>query len=68
MILRNVINLKNDLIYILLETDDQQKNILFQQIYEDIRKNMVPVRPDRHYTRTKGLLAEKYSNTHKRAY
>jgi len=60
--------LKNDLIYILLETDDQKKNILFQQIYEDISKNLVPVRPDRHYTRTKGRLAGKYSNTHKRAY
>ena len=60
--------LKNDLIYILLETDDQKKNILFQQIYEDISKNLVPIRPDRHYTRTKGRLAGKYSNTHKRAY
>jgi hypothetical protein len=60
--------LKNDLIYILLETDNQKKNILFQQIYEDISKNLVPIRPDRHYTRTKGRLAGKYSNTHKRAY
>ena len=60
--------LKNDLIYILLETDGQKKNMLFQQIYEDISKNLVPIRPDRHYTRTKGQLAEKYSNTHKRAY
>ena len=55
-------------IYILLETDDQKKNILFQQIYEDISKNLVPIRPDRHYARTKGQLAGKYSNTHKRAY
>ena len=60
--------LKNDLIYILLETDDQKKNILFQQIYEDISKNLVPIRPDRHYIRTNGRLAGKYSNTHKRAY
>ena len=60
--------LKNDLIYILLETDDQKKNILFQQIYEDISKNLVPIRPDRHYARTKGRLAGNYSNTHKRAY
>ena len=60
--------LKNDLIYILLETDGQKKNMLFQQIYEDISKNLVPIRPDRHYTRTKGRLAGKYSNTHKRAY
>ena len=52
--------LKNDLIYILLETDDQKKNILFQQIYEDISKNLVPIRPDRHYIRTNGRLAGKF--------
>ena len=60
--------LKNDLIYILLETDDNKKNQLFQQLYEDISQNLVPVRPNRHYYRTKGQLAGKYSNTHKRAY
>ena len=60
--------LKNDLIYILLETDAQKQDRLFQQIYEDISKNLVPIRPDRHYHRTKGQLAGKYSNTHKRAH
>ena len=60
--------LKNDLIYILLETDAQKQDRLFQQIYEDTSKNLVPIRPDRHYHRTKGQLAGKYSNTHKRAY
>ncbi len=60
--------LKNDLIYMLLEKDPGKQDQLFQQIYEDISKNLVPVRPDRHYRRTKGQLAGKYSNTHKRAY
>lgn len=60
--------LKNDLIYILLEKDPEKQDRLFQQIYEDISKNLVPIRPDRHYHRTKGQLAGKYSNTHKRAY
>ena len=60
--------LKNDLIYILLEKDRQKQTELFQQIYDEISKNIVPVRPDRHYKRTKGLLASKYSNTHKRCY
>lgn len=60
--------LKNDLIYILLERDAKKQDKLFQQIYEDISKNLVPIRPDRHYHRTKGQLAGKYSNTHKRAY
>lgn len=60
--------LKNDRIYILLETDAKKQDRLFQQINEDISKNLVPVRPDRHDHRTKGQLAGKYSNTHKRAY
>lgn len=60
--------LKNDLIYILLEKDKSKQELLFQNLYEDISKNLVPVRPDRHYHRTKGKLAGKYSNTHKRAY
>ena len=46
--------LKNDLIYILLETDARKQDELFQQIYEDISKNLVPIRPERHYRRTKG--------------
>ena len=60
--------LKNDLIYIFLEKKKEKKEQLFQQLYEDIRQNLVPVRPNRHYHRTKGQLAGKYSNTHKRAY
>lgn len=60
--------LKNDLIYIFIEKDKKRKNQLFEQLYNDISKNLVPVRPNRHYNRTKGQLAGKYSNTHKRAY
>lgn len=48
--------LKNDLIYILLETDERKQDELFQQIYEDISKNLVPIRPDRHYTGQRGSL------------
>ena len=60
--------LKNDLIYILLESDSSKQDILFEQIYQDISKNLAPIRPGRHYHRNKGQLAGKYSNTHKRAY
>lgn len=60
--------LKNDFIYIVLEKDSSNKEQLFQQLYDDISKNLVPVRPGRHYHRTKGQLAGKYSNTHKRAF
>ncbi len=60
--------LKNDLIYIILEKDKEKQEALFNNLYDDISKNLVPVRPDRHYKRTKGQLAGKYSNTHKRAF
>lgn len=55
--------LKNDLIYIILEKNKEEKERLFQQLYDDISQNLVPVRPDRHYHRTKGQLAGKHSNT-----
>ena len=60
--------LKSDLIYILLEKDPQVQEELFQKLYDEISENIVPVRPDRHYHRTKGQLAGNYSNTHKRCY
>lgn len=60
--------LKNDLIYILLEKNKKKKEKLFQKMYNDISNNLVPVRPDRHYIRTKGQLAANYSNTYKRAF
>lgn len=60
--------LKNDLIYILLEKDPDIQEKLFQQMYDEISENIVPVRPDRHYKRTKGQLAGNYSNTHKRSF
>lgn len=60
--------LKNDLIYNILEENKEEKERLFQQLYDDISQNLVPVRSDRHYHRTKGQLAGKYSNTHKRTF
>ena len=60
--------LKSDLIYIILEKNSKIQDELFQKLYDEISENIVPVRPDRHYSRTKGQLAGKYSNTHKRSY
>ena len=60
--------LKSDLIYILLEKDHKKQDELFQQLYDEISENIVPVRPNRHYHRTKGQLAGDYSNTHKRSF
>ena len=60
--------LKSDLIYIILEKDPKIQDALFRNLYDEISRNIVPVRPDRHYHRTKGQLAGNYSNTHKRSY
>lgn len=61
--------LKSDLIYILLEKEPVIQDKLFQNLYDEISENIVPVRPDRHYQRRKrGRFANKYSNTHKRSY
>lgn len=46
--------LKNDLIYIVLEKDKQKQEALFNKLYDEISKNLVPVHPNRHYKRTKG--------------
>ena len=60
--------LKSDLIYILIETDENRKSELLQALYDEIRVNVVPIRSDRHYHRTKGQLAANFSNTHKRSF
>ena len=60
--------LKSDLIYILMETNAERKKDLLQALYNEIRVNVVPIRPDRHYHRTKGQLASDFSNTHKRSF
>jgi len=60
--------LKSDLIYILLEKNPQKQDELLQKLYDEISENIVPVRPDRHYRRSKGQLAGNHSNTHKRSY
>lgn len=60
--------LKSDLIYIILETDIEKKTKLMQHLYDEISKNIVPIRSGRHYHRTKGQLAGNNSNTHKRSF
>ena len=55
-------------VYILLEKDRKKQDELFQKLYDEIAENIVPVRPDRHFHRTKGQLAGNYSNTHKCSY
>jgi len=60
--------LKEELIQAILEKDPDKKSMRFHQIVAELKKNLVPIRNGRHYKRTKGNLAAKYSNTHKRSY
>ena len=60
--------LKSDLVPALLEADPEVQAQRFQAIYDELARNVVPIRDDRHFKRTKGLLAAKFSNTHKRSY
>lgn len=57
--------LKNDLIYLLIEPDAAVKERMLSDLYREISENIVPIREDRHYHRTKGVLAGKYSHTQK---
>ena len=60
--------LKDELIHAIIETDQEQKAVIMQSIYDELARNVVPIRPDRHYERNKSNLHAKYSNTHKRSF
>ena len=60
--------LKDELIHVLLETVPEERTRRLQAIYDELSRNVIPIRGERHYSRTKGNLASKYSNTHKRSY
>lgn len=60
--------LKEELIRAVLEKDPHKKSVMFHQMVAELKKNLIPIRNGRHYKRTKGNLAAKYSNTHKRSY
>ena len=60
--------LKEELLHALLEKDPDKKSRIFHRMVAELKKNLIPIRKDRHYKRTKGKLAAKYSNTHKRSY
>lgn len=60
--------LKEDLLQFILVNDTKKKTEIFEKILAEIQKNLIPIRSDRHFKRTDGQLAGKYSNTHKRSY
>ncbi|WP_173227455.1 hypothetical protein [Paenibacillus alba] len=60
--------MKKDLIHFILEKSDQERKARMVAIVDEIKRNLLPVRKDRHYPRTKGLLAGKYANSRKKSY
>jgi hypothetical protein len=60
--------LKEDLIKAIIETDIDKRTEIFNNMVEEIKNHVLPVRPDRHYTRNKNMTHSKYPNTHKRSF
>jgi hypothetical protein len=60
--------MKEDLIHFILEKSDRKRKARMTAIVNEIKRNLLPVRKDRHYPRTKGLLAGKHSNARKKSY
>lgn len=60
--------LKEALIEFVIMRNLRQKQILFEEILNFIQANIIPIREERKYERTKGRLAGKYSNVNKRSY
>lgn len=60
--------MKEDLIYFILEKNDRKRKARMDSIINEIKRNLLPVRKDRHFPRAKGQLAGKYSNSRKKSY
>jgi hypothetical protein len=60
--------LKDEFVGILLESDNVGKRMRFLAMIDALRREVLPVRPDRHFPRNKGLFSGKYCNTRKRCY
>ncbi len=60
--------MKEELIHFILEKSDRRRKARMASIVNEIKHNLLPVRKGRHYPRTKGLLAGKYSNSRKKSY
>lgn len=59
--------LKNSLIEMLLENDDDKKEMLYSKFIEEIKRNVVPVKKGRVFKRNKGINTSKYLKTQRRA-
>ncbi|HZJ83252.1 MAG TPA: transposase [Clostridia bacterium] len=59
--------LKNSLIEMLLENDEDKKSILYAKFIRDIKRNVVPVIKGRAFERNKSISTSKHSKTRRRA-
>ena len=59
---------KEDLILVVLEKRRRKRVSMMKSIIREIESNILPVRPDRNFSRPVGKLASKYSNVRRRAY
>lgn len=60
--------LKDMLITVILTKDPERKAELFREMAACVKAEVLPLRPGRHFKRTKCVLHGKYSNTHKRSF
>lgn len=61
--------MKEDLILFILEKNNRKRRARMDAIVSEIKRNLLPVRKERHYTRNgRGRLASKYSNTKKKGF
>jgi hypothetical protein len=59
--------LKNTLIEMLLEDNNEKKSIMYNWFIEEIKRNVVPIIKDRTFERNKTIRSNKYSENRKRA-
>lgn len=59
--------MKNNLIEILLEDDEEIKSVLYERFISELKRNVVPVIKDRVFERKKVVRSNKYSKTRRRA-
>ncbi|WP_276322144.1 IS4 family transposase [Paenibacillus thalictri] len=58
--------LRNDLIEIILNEDDKEKEQLYHRLMEELQRNVVPVIPNRNFKREKQSKANRFTQTKRR--
>lgn len=60
--------LKNYLMLLLLEENEEKKLILYQEFIEKIQRNVIPIRKNRKFERKKKIRSNKYPKCRRRAF